>query len=290
MNQFKGKKKSLYNGTNVLVILAAAAFFARKLVHLPALFSGFGLPGALILFVTVFLVHLLKGLRLYIGLYGENMQLLPYVKTYCKVTPVSMLLPFKLGEFFRMFCYGILIENPLKGIVIILLDRFMDTAALVCALLFVLFTRGVQATLLGYFLAAFLVLVAVLYFSFPGIYRFWNRSLLHARATETRLSLLRLLDTANRIYKEAESVVHGRGMILFFLSLLAWGAEIGGLLILQGAADTVGLQVLSYLQAAAGSGGSDALDRFVALGVVFLIVIYLAVKACELFRAKRKVK
>ena len=64
-------------------------------------------------------------------LYDIQLGLKVCLSTYCKVTPVSIILPFKMGELYRMYCYGRQSGIVLRSVVIILLDRFMDTAALV---------------------------------------------------------------------------------------------------------------------------------------------------------------
>ena len=131
------EKKMKYNIINVVVLLITMLFFIYNCRDLPEIFAEKDLTSVFLLGITVILVHVIKAGRLYLALYGSEIAFITYLNTYCKVTPVSIMLPFKLGELFRMYCYGQLLGNNLKGVVIILFDRFMDTTALMTAILLV---------------------------------------------------------------------------------------------------------------------------------------------------------
>lgn len=223
------------------------------------------------------------------ALYGYGVNLISYMKTYCKVTPVSVVIPFKLGEFFRMYCYGNQLGDGLKGIVIILLDRFMDTIALVTAILLGWAFNGGQITAFVYLLLVFLVFVLLLYFVYPGVYKFWKRYLLRAKASKRKLAVLKMLETLNKIYCEIENVAKGKGIILYFMSLLAWGVEIGSLTLLQGISKDgeVSQIILDYLASAMSGNQSIELKQFVIKSVVLLIVLYLVIKAGEMILGKK---
>jgi len=59
------------------------------------------------------LVHVIKGFRLWFALYGKAIPLSDFIIQYCKVVPVSVVLPFKFGDLFRAYCFGHLITNYL---------------------------------------------------------------------------------------------------------------------------------------------------------------------------------
>ena len=127
----KAGHKGIYNLINILVLGFSAGWFIVSYVlpgELPALAEPARLP---VVLLTVILVHMVKAGRLYLALYGLDMKRGVCMKLYCKVTPVSVVLPWKLGEFFRIYCCGAELGSFLKGGVIILLDRFFDTVALV---------------------------------------------------------------------------------------------------------------------------------------------------------------
>jgi len=188
------KKKVIYNIINVSIIFIAILFFIYEYQNLNIVFKNETFISVMILFITALVVHILKASRLYLILYDSNIDLISYIKIYCKVTFVSIVIPFKIGEFFRMYCYGKQLKNMLKGIIVILFDRFMDVIALITTILFVLLFNGGNMTLFVYLLLIFLFFTSVIYFAYPGIYRFWKQYLLKTKASESRLYMLKILD------------------------------------------------------------------------------------------------
>ena len=284
------KDRLLYNLINLAVLILTAVLFVCAYVlpgDMPAILADERVP---VVILTVLLVHSVKALRLYLALYGNDMKRSACMKLYCKVTPVSVVLPWKLGEFFRIYCCGRELGSMLKGMVIILLDRFFDTMALVTMILILWFFGGGALPVLVYAFLVFLGLVILLYNGFPGMYEVWKKYLLSSKATVHKLSMLKLLDAANRIYCEIRGVLRGRGSLLYILSILAWGAEIGSLYLLRGASGDPGSAVENYLSAALGTGDSAELKLFVVFTIVMLICAYALIKLAETAAAGRSGK
>ncbi len=281
------KGRLIYNLINLIVLALSVGLFvytyvlSDKLSHI--LDSTF-LP---LVILSVLLVHTVKAIRLYLALYGLDMKRSACMKLYCKVTPVSVLLPWKLGEFFRMYCCGSELNSLSKGVVIILLDRFFDTMALVCMIMLMCLFLGGTLPVIVYGFLIFLILVFLIYLAFPGIYEVWKKYLLSSKATENKILSLKFLDALNRIYREVKGVLKGRGSLLYILSMLAWGAEIGSLYLIHASdADPSGV-ISAYLSAAMGIGTSDDLQRFVIFTILLLICAYALLKLFESAFAKR---
>ena len=283
------KKAFVYNLINILVLLAAL-FFLQKYKVSEIFFIKEPLY-IIAITITVLLVHFLKAIRLYFALYGANITFRNYLKIYCKVTPVSILLPFKLGELFRMYCYGIQTGNMLKGVITVILDRFMDTIALVTMIIAVWAVYGGVVMPLVYVLIVFIAVVMILFVVFPGVYRYWNKYFLRANATVRKMRAIKLLDRMNRVYKEISNVTKGRGIILFVLSLLAWGVEIGSVAMLHGMYEDrsdVDVVISEYLSSALSSSQSLELKQFIFISVILMIFIYILVKLIDVAVGERK--
>ena len=285
-------KQKIYNYVNVLIISIATGYYIWSNQEILTLFKDYGVGSILILMSEIILVHLLKMIRLYFTLYDSKIEFHEYFKIYCKVTPVSVILPFKLGEFFRMYCYGYKINNFLKGMIIIILDRFMDTIALVTVILLSLGVTGGHLTRFIYFLFIFLLLLIPIYVAFPGIYQFWRKWLLKSNASTKKLCSLRVLDTLKKVYLEVENVIKGRGIILYFLSLIAWGIEIGCLILLNEYIQIEGItqSISTYLTTAMNGGQSAGLRRFSFASIIMMILWYLGMKTYDVLKRKRKCK
>ena len=284
------KKRALvYNLINILVLLAAVYVFVCE--YRPAeVFGGTEALYIAVIAVTVAIVHFLKAIRLYFALYGANLTFSKYMKIYCKVTPVSVLLPFKSGELFRMYCYGKQTGKVLKGIVTVILDRFMDTIALLAMIMVSLAIYGGNVTTLVYILIVFIVGALLVYMIFPGVYRYWTKYFLRADGTERKIKAIKTLERLNHVYSEISNVTKGRGIILFVLSLLAWSAEIGSVALicnLQGGGGNVSSKISEYLSSALSSSQSAELKQFIFISVVMLMFIYVVVKLIEVAGGER---
>ena len=161
------KKAYAYTVINVFVLLAAAVFFFSN--YRPGdMFQGVEASFVGILIVTVMIVHCLKAIRLYFALYGGGLSFSRYLKIYCKATPVSIIFPFKTGELFRMYCYGMQTGDMLKGVITVVLDRFMDTIALLTMIIGINAICGGVIAPFVYGLIVFAVVLLLMYMAFPG--------------------------------------------------------------------------------------------------------------------------
>ena len=252
-----------YRVVDVLTLALALAWFVSQYLNVPALFAGVSVAQVLVIVLTALLVHVLKATRLFLALYGQKISISEHLALYCKVTPVSMVLPYKVGEFYRMYAYGTHLKSGLKGIVIILLDRFMDTAALVTMIL----------------IAGF----------FYGARKFWKHYFLSKKATPRRMGALKALESFHRIYEEVSVVTSGRGILLYVLSFLAWGVEIGSIvlqtkLFFGGA---VAETMSAYLASAMSGDPTVPLRQFIFVSVILLLVLFVIIQCARAFSKKK---
>lgn len=279
-----------YGFFNIIILILTTCIFIYEYKNINEIFYNKKNIYILIMILTVLMVHIIKAGRLYLALYGLNISFLTYMKMYCKTTPVSVLFPFKIGEIFRMYCYGKNLENILRGVVVVVLDRFMDTVALITMIFLMwIFNKRVINSYV-YILLVFLILVLLVYFIFPSIYKFWKKYILRSKATERKLIILKFLDILNLIYQETMNVSKGRGTILYFMSLMAWGVEIGSIIILNNLFEKgeFSQKVSVYLTSAISENQSIELRQFIFISVFFMIVSYIGVKIVELLSIERR--
>ena len=281
-------KSCMYKLINIFVIAISMLVFTFDYYDAGQLFRNINLYSIIVFLVLVVVVHILKSVRLYLALYYSELKWSDFIKAYCKVTPVSVVLPFKIGDVFRMYCYGQLVGNLLRGVVITMLDRFMDTAALVTVIILTWFLARGKMDLLVYLFVIFLIITCVIYFVYPGIVRIWRKSLLKSNATESRITILGVLKKFDEIYKEIDGVTKGRGIILYFLSILAWGIEIGSLYIISTINNTkqIDNDVFEYLRAALRGNKSLELKRFIMVTILLLMGVYSIIKILDTVNKK----
>lgn len=243
-----------------------------------------------VIVLAVLLIHTIKVFRLYFAMYGLNITAIGSLKTYCQVTPVSILLPFKAGELYRMYCYGRQIKSTLKGIVIILLDRFFDTAALVTMIVLVYRFANGKLNGLVWAMILFEIIIMLFYFVLPGFLRFWKKYLLDAKATEHKIWAIKVLDSIGVVYREIKGVITGRGIILYTLSLVSWIIEIVCLIVSEKEVESenISYKILEYLNASMGGKYNMALVRFGFISIIILVIVYMILRITERVRNTRR--
>lgn len=269
-----------YLATNLAVLLLALIVLARAYDGRLVL-SLRGQEFA-VFFATACAVFGLKLVRLYLAFVNTGLRFRTHALQFFKTLLVSLVLPFKLGDVFRIYCYGAHIGNFLRSFMAVLLDRFVDTLALVCILLALVAFHSAALPWLLYVLGAFLLVVMLCYAAFPSLYAYWSEYLLRSRATSQRLRYLRALQQTKAFYTESQSVVQGRLLLLFLLSMLAWAVELFCI------ARFFGEDVATYLLAAAGLAGDRVQQQFVLFGI--LLVLAVMVLGYVLRWGRRKMK
>lgn len=278
-----------YSIVNLLFLSAAAAYyFIHEKANMNILLFQISPAHFCILLMTVILVHFIKALRLYIEMYGLQIPFSMHLKSYCKVTPVSIILPWKIGDLYRMYCWSILCGDYMKGIIYILFDRFIDTAALITVMLAVIIYYRGRISSIAYLLSIAFLLILMTFFTFSGVTAYWKKSLLRSKATPGKLRTLEILDLSRHVFKDIERLMRSRGLLLYLMSLCAWGIEIGILILSKNPSASANDVLLTYLSAAIGTDTSTELMRFVFLSILFLILLYVLIKIFEIFFRKRQ--
>ena len=244
-----------------------------------------------ILLVAAIMVLFIKALRLYIIMFGSKSSWLDFFKIYSKSMIVTILFPFKLGEIFRMYYFGRYSGNLLSGVVYILLDRFIDTWALVSLILVFLLVSHMQFFNILYLFIIFLVFSLVCYLIYPAINNSIKEFLIDAPATKRRIYLLRILRSFERIYNRISLSIKGKGVILYVMSIVAWIIEVGSLVMINKV--NIGVfefpNLSQYLSSSLISNtGSCEYTSFSIISILFLAITYFLIKLCSIFKSKEK--
>ncbi len=281
-----------YISVNIIILSVAFYVFCSKDLPIHNVLCEYPLSVVSVFILSVAAVHFIKALRLYIALYGNGINTNDYIKTYCKVTPVNIILPFKSGELYRIYCWGYLLNDYLKSTIVVLLDRFMDTIALITLLLILCAFYGTKVTALTYFLILFLLVLFLTYYIFPNFYKFWNAYFLDAKATKNKLWGLKHLEKINMVYLEINNIINGRAVILYSLSILAWTIEIFNLFMLNKLFfhKLPNVTITKYLNAAIGNALSVEFSSFVFISVIILSLIYLLLQIINIFKKRVLIK
>ena len=183
------------------------------------------LIGAAILIVFL-CVHLIKMMRMYLIVMDRKVSFDRFVPAYLRTTLVNLIIPYKLGEIYRVAVFTRISGGFKTGFFSVLIDRFFDTLALVLILLpYQLFISG-QITVPTVLLTVFVIVVLMTYRVFPPSYEFLNRYIITSRQSKRSMMALSTLEHVNGWYEYVRDLVKGRYGILLLFSLAAWILEI----------------------------------------------------------------
>ncbi|MBQ8527275.1 MAG: flippase-like domain-containing protein [Lachnospiraceae bacterium] len=238
-------------------------------------------------------VHLFKMARLYLVLMEHKISFGRFILLYFRTTFINLIIPFKLGEVYRVEEIARETRVWQVGLLSVLVDRYFDTVALFMLLLpFDLFFRGQLSVITVVFLAI-IVIVALLYLAVPSSYTYLNRYLIMKKSSSRSLAALKSLDVVKKWYDFAKDLISGRYALIVAASLMGWISEV---VALKALASFKGLQFgfgdfASYIEAIFMNGNSQILTIYTgttAFAFLVLTVIGYVVALCLRGRRGRR--
>ena len=229
------------------------------------------------LLIIAVVTQMIKATRMYIIVMDTSLSYSKNLLLYATTTMINILLPYKVGELYRIALYGNQIGSYAGGTVRVLLDRAVDTAALLTFLTIIMFFQVSVVLPLYLLLLAMFVILCAAWLVFPQLYRFWNDFLITQRHSKSAPGLLKTLSEINRAYEYLRGLIRGRVFVMYLLSLAAWGLELIGIYILTVYAhNNSAAQISAYLTSALSTAANEhqklyVLCYLVALGGMFCI-------------------
>ena len=268
-------EKCLYVVITLAAIACALFFVDYGFFRAPQL----SICQILIMFVLIALVHITKFVRFYFILLEEMMPLSTAIKTYAKTTLVSILIPFKIGEIYRMYAFGYKLNSYPKGVIAVVIDKFFDAIVLCMILAGGVLMYGSANYFLLVILLGFIILAVLIYCLFEPSYRYLNRFFIVRGGGIKSLRALKILDKSHKIYQNAKRMVYGRQLACLVLSVLAWGIEYATLMIANGPSDNplVASSIPSYISDGFFGLSNGLLSSYIfCCAIVFVFAVAIA--------------
>lgn len=281
--------KRLYYFINAIVIILAfilLIFYPHFQYKFIEVCENLNKPLLIFTFLIMFImIHFIKIFRFYLIIMKERMSALSFVKLYIKTTFVNIIMPYKIGEVFRLYCYGYYLNNYKKSFFSIIVERFFD----ICALLTILIP--IEIYILGKlsWLTIILVICSVILLTFYKIYSsfytFMNRFLIINLSTKTSIRTLKTIEIVYDGINDVKELIMGRSILIYFLSLISWSLEyVMFKLIAKIIGHPFNTEIFSqYLNALLGKGSSDIISVYtisssMVLGLIMLCIYFFLVK------------
>ena len=195
--------------------------------------EGRRLWGVFAFLCVFFLVHMAKMSRMYLVLLEQKIPFRRLLWTYLKTTFVNLVIPFKMGECYRIYCYAKDTKVFQIGLFSVGVDRFFDTVGLLLLLIpFELFFTRDVTRVTGLLLVVLLFLVFI-YRIFLPTYLYLNRYFILHKSSPPSMKALQWLDKGKDWFDYVKELISGRYSLILIASMAGWGMEILALLLLS---------------------------------------------------------
>jgi hypothetical protein len=245
------------------------------------------IPAALLALTSFFF----KGVRIYMILMEKRISLKRFSRTYAKTTFVTLALPYKLGDIFRMFCFGNDMKNYVSGFLSVVADRYFDSVPLLIVMLgYILFNQS-AVSLITVILFVFVLFGTVVYMIYPYSSQYLNRFLITKTVTTKGLLALSMLDKLDSYYAQITQLVKGRAPLLFLVSIISLSAEYFSILCIARywGHGFSGNDFFSYLNSVFAGSLTIVTNSYLVLGAMIFALLSLLVYGFHLFLKGRTV-
>ena len=270
------KSKFLYALINSLFLLSGILCFCGFLQDFSVSFFSTNYFILLISFAGV--IYLLKAFRLYFLFAGNGIELFKFLKVYSKTTFVNIMLPFKIGEIFRFYCFGNLTKNYMKGLLIILLERFIDIFSIfIVVFVSILFGEKYGGNLLKFlFVIEFILLF--FYLIIPGMVDYWKNYFIKSNSSKRHYTALVFVENLKIVFKEINILAKGRFVPILLISIVTWSLEFL-LLVLTNKffINSSEKQISDYLNSTLLGNSFPLLNNFLIISAFIMILSFLSV-------------
>ncbi len=197
--------------------------------------------GAALLYL---LAHLLRALRLTIMIHDDRVGLRETFAAHFVAAGASLLIPFKLGELFRVSEVARLLRSPLRSALLVWSERVLDLLAITALMLIALIFRSdlLQSAAMGILLTASVVVgTLIAFYVMPDNLEGVKLYFIRRYTSPWSLRAVQSVDAVQRLLLHAPDALRRRSATLVSLTLVIWMLEIGALaLFLPRATDALG--------------------------------------------------
>lgn len=215
---------SMHRMIPVLVLVAGLAlaivgFSGNPLLSVKA-------PANLLIVVgLLFLLFVLKGIRLYLILLDGHIKGKRFLQLYFETVFTNIVFPLKTGELYRVYRFSHEMRDVKKGLLAVMLDRYFDVLGyLLFILLLALFQPGAWSRF-EISLGLAMMAVTLGFLSFQPLYLYLNRLLVLRHHSGESLVALKSLEWIHEMVGQFSGMIRNRMYVFGLVSILVWFVE-----------------------------------------------------------------
>ena len=217
----KKNNKVIYDLINCIVFIAIILYILKFNKNIFTLEFKY----LLIAIIPFICIHAFRIIRQYIILMEENIKMKKLVKSYLISSLTNTILPFRIGELYKIYLYGYEIKNYKKSTIAVLTDKFFDCIFLLIAFIIIETIAQKELSIITVILLIFVAFIIIMYISFENTYLFLNKYLIINKNKKSGIKCLKILDEAKNIFDSIKNMIKKREIIIGILTILSWISE-----------------------------------------------------------------
>jgi hypothetical protein len=198
-------------------------------INLPSYIRQIGIFNLVIASVFYLLSHLVRGLRIAVMAGREDISLRKIIRTQFFTNSVNLILPFKLGEIYRLYEFHKIIKKYEVSVSSIIAEKSIDFCFLFMALLSSYYFAGPLHLDLSYTIiicSVFLVLILFGYFILPENIKSFNLFIAKRYSHPNWIKLLGFTSKIYTIIRNIKQILNDKTATLFVFTSIIWFLEI----------------------------------------------------------------
>lgn len=215
------KKRNIYYIINAVVLFVS---MINPCCVIFAIYVHHTVWPSMEMLLLYFTYHFLCMFRLYLIFLEKKINFKRFIRVYFKTTLVNSLLPFKIGEIFKLYCFSFETGSYMWGIFGVLIERFFASSALLLIWIPSVFGNRVSHEMMLLFII--IVSILVLYWIFEPLYRYSNQFLILNTNSRRTPGLLKILEKINWCFLHIKKLLYGRSAVLLVVSCIITVMEI----------------------------------------------------------------
>lgn len=179
--------------------------------------------------VSYLFSHFLRVIRFTLMLGRQNYSIVELVKKQYYTNMMNLLIPFKLGEFYRISEFDKIIKNYRKTFLTVIAERSIDVLLIICGLLlssYLLYEHFYFVKMLVVSGGILLIAIAYMFLVLPQNLRYFNIFLIKRFTNKNTLNLLKISSSVHDSLEIVRNIILNEKSTLLVLSVLVWVLEI----------------------------------------------------------------
>ena len=220
----------IYVAIGVYVIYyVSSVIIDINLISLKKQIDSIGFATILICLSMYLMSHAVRVIRLAVIINQDDVSLRKLFKAQYLTNGINLVIPFKLGEVYRVVEYNKIIKDPMKSTLVILSERVIDFIVIFSFLIFTLHEFKKLPTEMNFLMVSgvcFIIVTLFVYFILPENLTSVMIFIVKKYNSSFSVKILKLMENIYSMINNIKKLFRRKMTTIILLSLLIWGCEL----------------------------------------------------------------